>query len=176
MEGEWIGWSNQRNSDLTSVRQSFTDGCNTIVAGCTTYGATPAGNSPAQIVSAIAAIFNNRYNVGRDSYSAVDLTDKVLYERVTSGQFRCRATEDLSAYKWIIVTITNQASYSGDVSGASNCVIAHQHFWFSKGTITDDNQGVHNHQVALKNITGAFSFWLFGTGTGNSSVCAVGLK
>lgn len=46
------------------MRQSFTDGCNTIVAGCTTYGATPAGNSPAQIVTAIAAIYNNRYNAG----------------------------------------------------------------------------------------------------------------
>ncbi len=50
---------------IREVREAFTDGCNTIVAGCTTYGAAPEGNSPAQIVDAIAKIYADRYEQGR---------------------------------------------------------------------------------------------------------------
>lgn len=50
--------------DIDQVSQSFQDGCNTIMAGCTSYGATPDSNSPEDIVEAIGEIYNNRYNQG----------------------------------------------------------------------------------------------------------------
>lgn len=53
-----------QNSKITSIEQSFQDGCNTIVSGCTSYGSTPASNSPADIVASIGTIYTNRYNTG----------------------------------------------------------------------------------------------------------------
>ena len=50
--------------EVDNIKQSFQDGCDTIVAGCTTYGNTPTSNSPADIVNAIKNIYNNRYNAG----------------------------------------------------------------------------------------------------------------
>lgn len=49
------------------LQQSFQAGCDTIVAGCTTYGSTPRSNSPSDIVNAINAIYTNRYNSGYSS-------------------------------------------------------------------------------------------------------------
>ena len=46
------------------IAAAFQDGCNTLVSGCTTYGATPSSNSPADIVKAISNIYTNRYNAG----------------------------------------------------------------------------------------------------------------
>ena len=53
------------NNDLDTLEQSFQDGCDTIVGGCTTYGSTPSSNSPTDIVNAIKNIYDNRYNSGR---------------------------------------------------------------------------------------------------------------
>ena len=52
------------NNAINEIRQSFQDGCDTIVDGCTTYGSTPSTNSPADIVTAIGNISTNRYNAG----------------------------------------------------------------------------------------------------------------
>lgn len=46
------------------LAEAFQDGCDTLVAGCTTYGSTPASNSPEDIVKAIGEISTNRYNEG----------------------------------------------------------------------------------------------------------------
>ena len=46
------------------MTENFQDGCDTIVAGCTTYGATPTSNSPTDIVNAIKKIYTDRYNSG----------------------------------------------------------------------------------------------------------------
>lgn len=46
------------------MKTSFQDGCDTIVAGCASYGSTPSSNSPSAIVTAIKNIYNNRYNAG----------------------------------------------------------------------------------------------------------------
>lgn len=50
--------------DVDEVSQSFLDGCETIMAGCTSYGSTPDSNSPEDIVEAIGEIYNNRYTQG----------------------------------------------------------------------------------------------------------------
>lgn len=55
----------QKNNDLDTLEQSFQDGCDTIVGGCTTYGSTPSSNSPTDIVNAIKNIYDNRYTAGR---------------------------------------------------------------------------------------------------------------
>lgn len=52
---------------IEEIEQSFQDGCDVIVSGCTSYGSTPASNSPADIVSSIGDIYNNRYNSGYNS-------------------------------------------------------------------------------------------------------------
>lgn len=44
------------NSAITSLKQSFQAGCNTIVSACTTYGSTPVSNSPSDIAAAIGQI------------------------------------------------------------------------------------------------------------------------
>ena len=58
------------NDDISSISTSFQDGCNTIVSGCTTYGSTPASNSPDNIVAAIKTIYNNRYTTGYNAGKA----------------------------------------------------------------------------------------------------------
>lgn len=51
-------------SDVEEIKTSFRDGCDTIVAGCTAYGSTPASNSPDDIVASIGTIYEDRYNQG----------------------------------------------------------------------------------------------------------------
>ena len=51
-------------TQINNLKTSFQDGCDTLVAGCTTYGDTPASNSPSDIVTSIKNIYNNRYNSG----------------------------------------------------------------------------------------------------------------
>lgn len=58
--------SRQEKNEIQSIKQAFQAGCDTIVAGCTTYGATPASNSPKDIVAAIKKIYNDRYAAGRE--------------------------------------------------------------------------------------------------------------
>ena len=40
------------------IELAFQDGCNTIVSGITSYGVTPASNSPADIVDSLSSIYN----------------------------------------------------------------------------------------------------------------------
>ena len=48
------------HDDITS----FQTGVDTIYNGCKTYGSTPTASTPAAIVNAIKAIYNNRYTAG----------------------------------------------------------------------------------------------------------------
>lgn len=58
--------------EIDAIKQSFQDGCNTLVSACTTYGSAPASNSPGDIAAAIQDIYNNRYASGySDGVSAV---------------------------------------------------------------------------------------------------------
>lgn len=50
---------------IEMIKQSFQDGCDTLVSACTTYGATPASNSPSDISAAIKKIYDDRYSDGR---------------------------------------------------------------------------------------------------------------
>ena len=56
------------NKEITNtigeMKDSFQDGCDTIVSGITAKGVTPASNSPADIVTAIDTLSNNKYNDG----------------------------------------------------------------------------------------------------------------
>lgn len=58
------GVTSSIQTQINNLKASFQDGCDTIVAGCTTYGDTPASNSPSDIVTSIKNIYNNRYNSG----------------------------------------------------------------------------------------------------------------
>lgn len=53
------------NETVEDVKTAFQDGCDTICGGCTTYGATPENNSPADIVKAIKKIHDNRFTEGK---------------------------------------------------------------------------------------------------------------
>ena len=44
--------------------ESFQNGVDTIVTGCTVYGSTPINNTPSKIVESIKNIYTNRYNTG----------------------------------------------------------------------------------------------------------------
>ena len=44
--------------------ESFQNGVDTIVDGCTTYGSTPTASTPSSIITAISNIYTNRYNTG----------------------------------------------------------------------------------------------------------------
>ncbi|MDO4333806.1 MAG: hypothetical protein Q4C58_14140 [Eubacteriales bacterium] len=57
---------------IIDLRQSFQDGCNTIVSACTTYGVTPASNSPADIAAAIGQISNTKSDTYTWNFSAND--------------------------------------------------------------------------------------------------------
>lgn len=46
------------------LKNSFQDGCDTIVSGVTAQGITPTSNSPADIVTAINKVATNKYNAG----------------------------------------------------------------------------------------------------------------
>lgn len=58
---------NKVYSIVQEVKTAFQDGCDVIVAGCTTYGSTPDSNSPDDIVDSIREIYDNRYNAGHDA-------------------------------------------------------------------------------------------------------------
>ena len=51
-------------TNLYNDLDSFQNGVDTIVDGCTTYGSTPSSNTPSAIVTSIQNIYNNRYNAG----------------------------------------------------------------------------------------------------------------
>lgn len=65
----------EQNNKIVDIEQSFTDGCNTIVGGCTAYGVTPKSNSPADIVTAIGQIRQKGYASGHFSYDGVHTID-----------------------------------------------------------------------------------------------------
>ena len=50
---------------MASVKQSFQDGCNTLVNKCQSIGITPASNSPTDIANAIQQIRDGSLEAGR---------------------------------------------------------------------------------------------------------------
>ncbi len=77
----------EKIGEIDGIKRAFTDGCNTIVAGCTTYGATPASNSPSDIVDAIGLIYQNRYNTGYSAGYGKGLEDGVDQMAVKTGNY-----------------------------------------------------------------------------------------
>lgn len=57
--------ANQLSSEMASVKQSFQDGCNTLVNKCQSIGITPASNSPTDIANAIQQIRDGSLEAGR---------------------------------------------------------------------------------------------------------------
>ena len=52
------------NDECNNIKQSFQDGCNTLVSKCTELGVTPVSNSPSDISNAIQTIANNQWSAG----------------------------------------------------------------------------------------------------------------
>ena len=65
---------NYLNNDL----ESFQNGVDQIVDGCTTYGSTPTNNTPNSIVTAISNIYTNRYNTGYNAGVAAGQANPTL--------------------------------------------------------------------------------------------------
>lgn len=59
-----------QNDEYNNIKQSFQDGCNTLVSKCTELGVTPISNSPIDIAQAIEDIYDNRYNEGYEDGKA----------------------------------------------------------------------------------------------------------
>lgn len=53
------------NTTISEMKQSFTDGCNTLVNKLKELGVTPSSSSPTDIAAAIEEIYNNRYTEGK---------------------------------------------------------------------------------------------------------------
>ena len=53
-----------QNDECNNIKQSFQDGCNTLVSKCTELGVTPSSNSPTDIANAIQTIANNQWSAG----------------------------------------------------------------------------------------------------------------
>lgn len=92
------------SQEVSGVKRAFTDGCNTLVSACTTYGATPESNSPAHISEAIAKIYNNRYASGYNQ----GLEDATLeiYKSIDM-----KSENNINNMKTITVDCTDLAGY-----------------------------------------------------------------
>lgn len=111
--------------EIDAIRRSFQDGCNTIVAGCTSYGATPASNSPAHIVAAIKKIWTDRYNsgisAGKSSVAMVSLI-AANYTSLFNGlpntdrgwKTLTLATKDLTGVKYVLMRIKLHGATESD--------------------------------------------------------------
>ena len=75
------------------LEQSFQDGCDIIVSGCTTYGSTPSSNSPTDIVNAIKNIYDNRYTAGENNVK----NNPGSYGLYTSSQYSSYGTSQYNA-------------------------------------------------------------------------------
>ena len=84
-------------NDLDTLEQSFQDGCDTIVGGCTTYGSTPSSNSPTDIVNAIKNIYDNRYTAGRTQGQNDVKNNPGSYGLYTSSQYSSYGTSQYNA-------------------------------------------------------------------------------
>lgn len=103
-----------QNSKIGSIEQSFQDGCDTIVSACTSYGSTPASNSPADIVTSIKNIYTNRYNSGRtqgqnDVKSNPGAYGITVAPKSQSGS-QTRSFKNGESYDWVITFPTAFAS------------------------------------------------------------------
>lgn len=96
------------SQEVSSVKQAFTDGCNVLVSACTTYGATPASNSPAHISAAIAKIYNNRYISGYNQgiedatlsmYKSIDIQNENNINNVKTITVDCTDLAGFAGYK-----------------------------------------------------------------------------
>lgn len=102
------------NEKIEAVETAFQDGCDTIVAGCTTYGSTPTSNSPANIVEAIKAIFTNRYNSG---VSATKVGTATAEHVLTGKTFTNASGVGLSG------TMENKGAWTATPTGSGNVAI-----------------------------------------------------
>ena len=142
--------NNQLNSEIASVKQSFQDGCNTLVSKCTELGVTPVSNSPTDISNAIQTIANNQWSAGNtngwsaghtagynEGYAAGIATAAPTLTYLTNNfsepiliagpnAHRITANADLTSYKYVIVCfgyLNAGIALDPDGYAFSNCTI-----------------------------------------------------
>ena len=122
---------------------SFQNGVDTIVDGCTTYGSTPSSNTPSKIVEAIKAIYNNRYTAGR-TQGRNDVTNSPnTYGLYTSTQYNNKTAVSESGTVYSSLDYGNSQSHNITFSKA-----------FSKiPTVIAYNSGGIYISVTASNIT-----------------------
>ena len=105
---------------MQNIQTAFQDGCDTIAAGCTTYGSTPASNSPKDIVTSIKDIYTNRYNAGVNATKVGTATA----ENVLSGKtFTNSSTVGASG------TMINKSSGYSTIASNKMGWDSSNHFW-----------------------------------------------
>lgn len=108
---------NELNSNIVSLQNSFQDGCDTIMAACTTLGVTPSSNSPEDIVTAIQQIYDAAIIVGQNnvinnpsSYGVGDITHTV---KMVVGGNSFGTWENTSVKGWLYVDGVQKATCVG---------------------------------------------------------------
>ena len=130
---------------MSDIETAFQDGCDTIVAGCTTYGSTPASNSPKDIVTSIKDIYTNRYNAG------VNATKKGT---ATAAYVLSGYTFTNSSSVGISGTMTNLSSSSSITHTSSNGTKVLKASSLAKSTNSD---GVGRLQLLYNGSSGYIS-------------------
>lgn len=75
------------NNTIAEMKQSFTDGCNTLVNKLKELGVTPSSSSPTDIAAAIEEIYNSRYTLGKtDGIAEADARVNTESASYTSGR------------------------------------------------------------------------------------------
>lgn len=104
--------------ELEGVKTSFQDGCNTIVAGCTSYGSTPTSNSPNDIVTSIGEIYENAYKEGaEDAEPTLQSKSATLNTSTTSVTLKPDSGYD--GLSQATVSITTQEKTKSITSGSA---------------------------------------------------------
>ena len=107
------------NDECNNIKQSFQDGCNTLVSKCTELGVTPVSNSPTDISNAISSIASNKYNEGYSAgYSAGQASGKNYYRlRFTNTDVN---TDRSTAEGWIYESARVVFNFSSSNTGHYN--------------------------------------------------------
>lgn len=103
-------------TELNSDLASFQNGVDSIYSGCKTYGSTPTAKTPAAIVNAIKAIYDNRYQTGyssgqKDAENYI-LGHPNLYSLYTKAQYDSHYNAGVTAAKTFTKAEFSKASYT----------------------------------------------------------------
>lgn len=107
------------NTTIADMKQSFTDGCNTLVNKLKELGVTPTSNSPSDIAAAIETLATNKYNQGVEAADARVNTSSASY---TSGrsQGQSDVTSDPNTYTLYTKTQMDANYNSGRTQGRTD--------------------------------------------------------